>query len=228
RPFLLKLVAWATGTSIGDDSQPAPLLLAHRQTTLFHLVDSLVLRLRSIATPYYMYVLPHTLRVLKAHTVLNDIPAQLSKVVKTDTEALPAIRHDKDDFCRPQVFEQLLTPMVQQVVQIALTTKSTTVVAPALGALAKRYNKEDQWKALNHQVLMFTRNPHNYVRVAALLIIQHLYNTLKEELLILLPETIPFLFEVIEDEDPWVEKTAQQTVNLIEQYLGEPLRRYFE
>ncbi|KAJ1984272.1 snoRNA-binding rRNA-processing protein utp10 [Dimargaris cristalligena] len=302
KPLLLKLVAWATGTSIGDDSQPAPLLLAHRQTTLFHLVDSLVLRLRSIATPYYMYVLPHTLRVLKAHTVLNDIPAQLSKVVKTDTEALPAIRvassvaqwthaleslthtleHDKDDFCRPQVFEQLLTPMVQQVVQIALTTKSTTVaaskkqsdtnsmeeddsasehdddddsddddvdadtlklpahltrcytkriqevVAPALGALAKRYNKEDQWKALNHQVLMFTRNPHNYVRVAALLIIQHLYNTLKEELLILLPETIPFLFEVIEDEDPWVEKTAQQTVNLIEQYLGEPLRRYFE
>ncbi|KAJ1925246.1 snoRNA-binding rRNA-processing protein utp10 [Tieghemiomyces parasiticus] len=102
------------------------------------------------------------------------------------------------------------------------------VVSPCLNRLAEQYRGEAQWKALNHQVLLLTRNPNPCVRVAALLVTQGLYRTLKEELLIHLPETIPFLYEVIEDEDPWVEKTAQQTVQLIEEYLGEPLKKYFE
>ncbi len=54
----------------------------------------------------------------------------------------------------------------------------------------------------------------------SLLVLQECYTKLGEELLVLLPETIPFLAELMEDSDPRVEKLAHEVVKLIEQYLG--------
>jgi hypothetical protein len=54
----------------------------------------------------------------------------------------------------------------------------------------------------------------------ALKVIQESYSKLGEELLVLLPETIPFLAELMEDSDPRVEKLCQDVIKLIEQFLG--------
>lgn len=54
----------------------------------------------------------------------------------------------------------------------------------------------------------------------ALKVLQECYTKLGEELLVLLPETIPFLAELMEDSDQRVEKLAHEVVKLIEQYLG--------
>lgn len=43
----------------------------------------------------------------------------------------------------------------------------------------------------------------------------------------LLPETIPFLAEMLEDEDETTEKYAQNAVRTLEEILGEPLQKYF-
>ena len=51
--------------------------------------------------------------------------------------------------------------------------------------------------------------------------IQKCYSKLGEELLVLLPETIPFLAELMEDSDPLVEKLTQEIIQGIEKYLGE-------
>lgn len=43
----------------------------------------------------------------------------------------------------------------------------------------------------------------------------------------LLPETIPFLAELLEDENAEVEKECQHCVQELETVLGEPLQKYF-
>lgn len=50
---------------------------------------------------------------------------------------------------------------------------------------------------------------------------------LGEDFMPLLPETMPFLAEILEDEDETTEKCAQNAVCALEEILGEPLQKYF-
>lgn len=55
---------------------------------------------------------------------------------------------------------------------------------------------------------------------------QALYERLENDYLILLPETVPFLAELMEDGDEEVEQQCQLLVKRIERLLGHSLRRY--
>lgn len=50
---------------------------------------------------------------------------------------------------------------------------------------------------------------------------------LGEDYMPLLPETVPFISELLEDENPEVEKQCQLSVQELEKILGEPLQKYF-
>ncbi len=69
-------------------------------------------------------------------------------------------------------------------------------------------------------MLLKTRNESPQIRFAALKVIFECYSKLGEELLVLLPETIPFLAELMEDSNPLVEKLCQDVIKLIESFLG--------
>ncbi|KAJ1977732.1 snoRNA-binding rRNA-processing protein utp10 [Dimargaris verticillata] len=103
-----------------------------------------------------------------------------------------------------------------------------TVLVPCFTQVATKYHDDTHWKALNRESLLLSRSEHPCVRLASLYILQAYYHTFKEEFLILLPETIPFLAELMEDENHVVETETQKTNALIEQYLGEPLQKYFD
>ena len=61
------------------------------------------------------------------------------------------------------------------------------------------------WKPLNHQLLVRTRHASPTVRFAALEVTKALIERLGEEYLALVPETLPFVVEVLEDMDEEVE-----------------------
>lgn len=63
--------------------------------------------------------------------------------------------------------------------------------------------------------------------MAALETLCDMAKKLGEDFLPLLPETIPFLAELLEDEDESVEKASQKAVQGLEEVLGEPLQKYF-
>ncbi|XP_009700192.1 PREDICTED: LOW QUALITY PROTEIN: HEAT repeat-containing protein 1 [Cariama cristata] len=65
------------------------------------------------------------------------------------------------------------------------------------------------------------------VRFAALLALVDVAQKLKENYLVLLPESIPFLAELMEDECEEVEQQCQKTIQQLEVILGEPLQSYF-
>lgn len=63
-------------------------------------------------------------------------------------------------------------------------------------------------------------------RVLGLRIVREFLEKLKEEYLVLLPETIPFLGELLEDVELPVKSLAQDIVKEMETMSGENLREY--
>lgn len=65
------------------------------------------------------------------------------------------------------------------------------------------------------------------VRIGGALAVCEIAKKLREEFLPLLPETVPFLAELLEDEIETVEKTSERVVQELEAALGEPISKYF-
>jgi U3 small nucleolar RNA-associated protein 10 len=103
-----------------------------------------------------------------------------------------------------------------------------TAAVACLAQLAATANSDALWKPLNHQVLMATRSPLPAARLAGLEVVAQLVRQLHEEYLMLLPETIPFLAELVEDSEQAVEARAQEVVRMLEEVSGESLAQYMK
>jgi U3 small nucleolar RNA-associated protein 10 len=103
-----------------------------------------------------------------------------------------------------------------------------TAAVACITQLAVSANSDALWKPLNHQVLMATRSPRAASRLAGLEVVAQLVRQLHEEYLMLLPETIPFLAELVEDSEQAVEARAQEVVKMLEEVSGESLAQYMK
>ncbi|EFN52294.1 hypothetical protein CHLNCDRAFT_139047 [Chlorella variabilis] len=99
-------------------------------------------------------------------------------------------------------------------------------VVACLAQLAVAAGSDAMWKQLNHQVLMMTRSLEPRTRLLALETVGQLVARLSEEYLALLPETLPFLAELLEDAELVVEGAAAALVRRLEALSGEPLDQY--
>ncbi|XP_050741115.1 HEAT repeat-containing protein 1 homolog [Drosophila biarmipes] len=82
------------------------------------------------------------------------------------------------------------------------------------------------WKQLNSQVLLKTRTPTPEVRILAFNSCVAIARKLGESYAPLLPETVPFIAELLEDEHQRVEKNTRSAVQELETILGEPVQKY--
>lgn len=73
---------------------------------------------------------------------------------------------------------------------------------------------------------MQTRNEKVRPRILGLRVVKYLVEHLKEEYLVFLPETIPFLGELLEDVELPVKTLAQAILKEMETLSGESLRQY--
>lgn len=74
---------------------------------------------------------------------------------------------------------------------------------------------------------MQTRSEMVRPRLLGLKIVKYLVENLKDEYLVLLAETIPFLAELLEDVELPVKTLAQEILKELESMSGENLREYF-
>lgn len=74
---------------------------------------------------------------------------------------------------------------------------------------------------------MQTRSEMVRSRLLGLRVVKYLIENLKEEYLVLLAETIPFLAELLEDVELPVKTLAQEILKELESMSGENLREYF-
>ncbi|XP_019862465.1 PREDICTED: HEAT repeat-containing protein 1-like [Amphimedon queenslandica] len=100
-------------------------------------------------------------------------------------------------------------------------------LSPCIAQLAVATSSgETQWKKLNQQLLIKTRESKPMVRLCALQIAGSMYSKLGSEVNVILPEIIPFLSELMEDECEDVEKEVQETIKSIEAVTGESVQQY--
>ncbi|XP_038070056.1 HEAT repeat-containing protein 1-like [Patiria miniata] len=233
RPMFIKAVDWATrGTAPKD-----------RLLTLYRLSDAIADKLKSLFTLFAGHL------VAKAADLLD-----INNTCKTDKQFFEGVAHgdeksslllvyildclhkcfmyDKGGFVSKERFQRLMQPLVDQIENMqgtdaAYQDRVTNHLTPCIAQLLVASHDSSTWQPLNYQVLLKMRHSSPKVRFAALTVLQELHKKLAEDYLSLLPETIPFLAELMEDESVEVEQQCQLVVNELEKTLGEPLQKYF-
>ncbi|XP_023757327.1 uncharacterized protein At3g06530 [Lactuca sativa] len=141
------------------------------------------------------------------------------------------------EFLDSSNFQVLLKPIVSQIgvdppssleqhPDVPSVNEVDELLVSCVGQMAVTSASDLLWKPLNHEVLMQTRSEKVRTRMLGLKIVKYLVENLREEYLVLLPETIPFLGELLEDVEPNVKSLAQEILKEMETLSGESLREY--
>ncbi|XP_064014659.1 HEAT repeat-containing protein 1 [Pogoniulus pusillus] len=139
---------------------------------------------------------------------------------------------DTQKFLSKERAETLMTPLVDQLENMVggdekFQERMTAHLIPCIAQFSVAMADDSLWKPLNYHILLKMRHTSPKVRFAALLALVEVAQKLKENYLVLLPESIPFLAELMEDECEEVEQQCQRTIQQLEVILGEPLQSYF-
>jgi hypothetical protein len=217
KPIFLKIVEW--GTDENDEN---------RMSFIFKLVISLLTNLKSIFVPFFSFILDSSLSVLNQCLDNNEFTSLWKNVMGA---FLKCFTFDTVGFISKERFDKIVVPLTNQLeVNVDSSNYQTYMndfVIPTIGLFAKACLVPGTWKQLNKIILMKTRSESASVRWAALSAISELYKKLGEEMLVFFPETIPFLAELLEDNDGQVESLCKDVCLQIQQYLGEPIEQYF-
>jgi hypothetical protein len=217
----------------------------------FALTSEMALKLKSIFTPYFNYYIDHMLSYVTSDIFTNGVPTSkkdVGKIPKHEKKLDPLrldlliqvvknfrqlFAFDTGDVVDVNVFHKVVTPLVNLLECCSHRDDQkyrevTTELTPCLVQLAVVVNSDLLWKTLNHKVLMMTRHALPRVRCAALQVEMALYDKFGEEFLILLPESVSFFSELMEDSDQAVESSCRKLMKKIDALLGdESIRDYF-
>lgn len=122
----------------------------------------------------------------------------------------------------PAHFAPISESLLAQLSHASDTSMSSEVI-PALTELAAVADSANHHKTLNRAILQYIRSDNASNRLAAVKCEYSLTERLGEEWLALLPEMLPFISELQEDDDEAVEHETQRWIGKIEEILGESL-----
>ncbi|XP_071996832.1 HEAT repeat-containing protein 1 isoform X2 [Engystomops pustulosus] len=140
--------------------------------------------------------------------------------------------YDSKHFVSKERAETLMMPLVDQIENLLggdekYQTRVSEILVPCIAQFSVAMADDSLWKPLNYQILLKMRHSSPKVRFAAMLVLIELVEKLRENYMVLLPESIPFLAELMEDETEEVEHQCQKTIKKLEAILGESLQSYF-
>ncbi|XP_011877756.1 PREDICTED: HEAT repeat-containing protein 1 [Vollenhovia emeryi] len=232
RPFYDMLYEWAA-----IDTQHK-----QRNITFYRLSANIAECLKSLFVLFAELFLKHAASLLSSNnTFVTDTPQALtlpdesSRIELIEAILLTLHRvfgYDVHNFVSQDRFEILMQPIVDQVENTMGTreeyeSRANRLIVPCIAAFASAISDDSLHKQLVYQTLLKTRHAKPYVRSTALKALVEIARKLGEDFMPLLPETLPFLSEMLEDEDEATEKCAQNAVCTLEEILGEQLQKYF-
>ncbi|EDR21803.1 bap28, putative [Entamoeba dispar SAW760] len=213
--------------------------------------------LKSLFVPYYAFVLKSILTILNqlplslANALVperstlgkrsaNNIKKGDNAIVLLDSiylniELLQTLfQNDNSNFVDSQKVEQLL-PTVNLIDLMHNCYKEeddyfdfiTKRLSPCLCQFALCVPNQVCWKPLNHQLLIQTQHTDSIVRLAALHCMIHLWDTIAADIVYLLPETLPYLTDLMEDTNQEVVEAAKEFAQIVQKHLGaDSLQKY--
>ena len=147
------------------------------------------------------------------HTILEPLGKLLQAKVPTKCNVLSSLH---DDTTKSISNFQMLVQ--------GIGTEDHGSVSGCFIALAAAAGNEQLWKPLNHSILEACGNEkRTEVRKAGVSILLSVIQALGEEYMVLLPECLPVLSELLEDEDEEIVAMAKECIHQGEELLGESL-----
>lgn len=234
RPLFAQLVRWAT---TGEGAAQSPLTAdarIGRLTAFFRFFNKLQDQLKSIITTYYTYIIDPVAQLLRDFESKTIVDINLRRIVLNSLTS--AFKYDQDDFWLALArFDTILDPLVLQLHNIEdaigkYVVKAVTafVVCVALDEYNERLvhaliaciggESGGQKSEVGSQCKIWT------VRV-----LKSIFQKMGDQWLGYLPTLIPYIAELLEDDDEAVELEVRKgLVRVIENVLGEPLDRYLD
>lgn len=228
RPLFLRIYDWAVLDLIEDDTPINDPGLCARRMVLYKVMNALSDQLKGLVSGYYATMLDHTIELLQAYNKgkLRDVDLWTVIVASLHKNA----RNDEGTFWNPARLAKLAPALIAQV-SLPTTIPPAHLsehVAPALVALAQLVQDESTLKLLNSTVFAKTRAEDRRVRVVALQVLNKLWAELGDAMLGLVPESVPFVAELLDDDDEEVAEETKVLVSRIEIALGESLDSYLQ
>ena len=224
-PLFMTALEWSRARSEG----------CARPLAFFRLVSALAAALRSVFVPFFRHLLTDCVAYLEVQPADVARPKKKSRHVAGQDDALARVSfqlrtevvrslgscflHDAVGFLDETRFNSLLRPLVLQLTLEVPAAASADEVADmdavlvdCIFQMAQNVRQDTLWRPLNRSVLLATRSEQVRPRRLGLAVVARLVESLAEEYLVLLPETLPFLAELMEDADEEVEASARQLV----------------
>jgi len=217
RPIFSNLVEWAASGLPKKDKAGRNL----RLQSLYGFMAIFFDNLKSIVTSYSIYLLDNAIDILKAVNPKDEMSRELwARVLRT---LVKCFEHDQDDFWQSPSHFIIIAPVLCAQFTQASLLPLVEELSPAIVELAAAADSSDHHKELNSAILKHMRSETAGVRFAAVKCEQELTDRLGEEWLSMLPEMLPFISELQEDDDEAVEKETHRWIVKIEGVLGESL-----
>ncbi|XP_021702400.1 HEAT repeat-containing protein 1 homolog [Aedes aegypti] len=228
RPLYYKVFEWANRDTSTND----------RAITFFNLSSHVAEALKHLFVLFASELITNAAKLLDATNAAKTtdeedlffpIPSKNVTLIRYILRTLLSILvHDNQNFINSVRFDTMLQPISDQLENTLIFEDNEIrgLVVNCLAQMAVAVADDTLWRQLNHQVLLKTRNNDPEIRLFALEACTELARKIGENFAPLLPETIPFLAELLEDENQAVEKAVQKTVREVEKVTGEPLHKY--
>ncbi|KAI9789549.1 MAG: snoRNA-binding rRNA-processing protein utp10 [Peltula sp. TS41687] len=217
RPIFSKLIEWAA-TSVSKKEQRGRVL---RLTTTYTLLDEFFTTLKSIVTSYASYIVDNVVDILTKMPLIDEESKTLWAIVLRTLHR--CFEHDQDGFWQsPSHFNAIRNALLPQLDR-ASSMPVIDEVVPTIAELATAVESGDHHKDINAAILKYMRSDDTHVRLAAIKCEEALTEKLGEEWLALLPEMLPFISELQEDDDENVESETHRWIVQMEGILGESL-----
>ncbi|KAI1816818.1 armadillo-type protein [Poronia punctata] len=216
RPIFSQLMEWSAALPKKDTAGKTLRLLS-----VYGFLSVFFGNLKSIVTNYATYVVESAVAVLKSTELGVAEQRELwHRVLKVLAQCF---EHDQDDFWQAPAHFNAVAPVLVAQFAHAATIDLTKDLIPAIAELAAAADSQEHQKELNTSLLKNLRSGQASVRLAVVKCQQALTDKLGEEWLAMLPEMLPYISELQEDDDEDVEREAHRWIVGIETVLGESL-----
>lgn len=217
RPIFASLVEWCTSKPTKQDVAGKTL----RLLSVYGFFHTFFSNLKSIVTSYASYISEGASKILSSSDLKDTAQRELWKrALRTLAQCF---EHDQDGFWQaPAHFSTVAPVLIEQFLR-AGTVDAMEALVPAVVELAAAADSKEHHKELNGSLLKHLRSEQAAVRLAVIKCQQALTERLGEEWLASLPEMLPYISELQDDDDEVVERENRKWIVGIEKALGESL-----
>lgn len=224
RPLFANLVRWA---ATGEGSISTSNTEITRLTAFFKFFNKLQDRLKSIITSYFSYMIDPTVAILNRFVSGDLKETNLRRIILNSL--VSSFKYDQDDYWSHQLrFETIINPLLSQLSNIEKPIGKYLV--KAITSFVTNVSSDEYNEKLVHGLIRYVSNEHENslnTKVWTVRVLKEIFQKLGEQWLPFLPTFIPYIAELLEDDDEDVElEVRKDLVRVIENVLGEPLERY--